>query len=96
MCMCVCVCLYMSRRSGQENNVRVASRYYKGPELLVDMRLYDYSLDAGGSERGTRLAIEEHIVRNVCLHSTYRREAQDNRLYVRDFFRAGFFQGRTL
>ena len=26
-------------------NVRVASRYFKGPELLVDMRYYDYSLD---------------------------------------------------
>lgn len=30
---------------GKEYNVRVASRYYKGPELLVDLRLYDYSLD---------------------------------------------------
>lgn len=30
---------------GQEYNVRVASRYYKGPELLVDLQLYDYSLD---------------------------------------------------
>lgn len=29
----------------QEYNVRVASRYFKGPELLVDMRQYDYSLD---------------------------------------------------
>ncbi|GME73359.1 unnamed protein product [[Candida] boidinii] len=28
-----------------EYNVRVASRYFKGPELLVDYRLYDYSLD---------------------------------------------------
>ncbi|THH09866.1 hypothetical protein EW145_g1711 [Phellinidium pouzarii] len=26
-------------------NVRVASRYFKGPELLVDFQLYDYSLD---------------------------------------------------
>lgn len=26
-------------------NVRVASRYYKGPELLVDYQKYDYSLD---------------------------------------------------
>ena len=25
--------------------MRVASRYYKGPELLVDDRLYHYSLD---------------------------------------------------
>lgn len=30
---------------GVEYNVRVASRYYKGPELLVDFRYYDYSLD---------------------------------------------------
>ena len=28
-----------------EYNVRVASRYFKGPELLVDMKSYDYSLD---------------------------------------------------
>merc|ERR1712118_58167 len=30
---------------GRDYNVRVASRYYKGPELLVDFFLYDYSLD---------------------------------------------------
>eukprot|EP00771_Trimastix_marina_P003868 gnl/Trimastix_PCT/580.p1 GENE.gnl/Trimastix_PCT/580~~gnl/Trimastix_PCT/580.p1 ORF type:complete len:427 (-),score=114.35 gnl/Trimastix_PCT/580:31-1257(-) len=30
---------------GTEYNVRVASRHYKGPELLVDLRTYDYSLD---------------------------------------------------
>ncbi|VDN20851.1 unnamed protein product [Gongylonema pulchrum] len=29
----------------QEYNVRVASRYFKGPELLVDYQCYDYSLD---------------------------------------------------
>uniref|UniRef100_A0A673JU09 non-specific serine/threonine protein kinase n=1 Tax=Sinocyclocheilus rhinocerous TaxID=307959 RepID=A0A673JU09_9TELE len=29
----------------QEYNVRVASRSYKGPELLVDYQMYDYSLD---------------------------------------------------
>jgi casein kinase II subunit alpha len=29
----------------QEYNVRVASRHYKGPELLVDDKIYDYSLD---------------------------------------------------
>lgn len=29
----------------QTYNVRVASRYFKGPELLVNMRMYDYSLD---------------------------------------------------
>ena len=26
-------------------NVRVASRYFKGPELLIDLQTYDYSLD---------------------------------------------------
>ncbi|KAL1927724.1 hypothetical protein VTP01DRAFT_3545 [Rhizomucor pusillus] len=30
---------------GTEYNVRVASRCYKGPELLVDLQMYDYSLD---------------------------------------------------
>lgn len=30
---------------GQSYNVRVASRYYKGPELLTDDVYYDYSLD---------------------------------------------------
>jgi len=30
---------------GTEYNVRVATRCYKGPELLVDFRQYDYSLD---------------------------------------------------
>ncbi|CAD8138680.1 unnamed protein product [Paramecium pentaurelia] len=29
----------------QDYNVRVASRYFKGPELLVDYLFYDYSLD---------------------------------------------------
>lgn len=29
----------------REYNVRVASRYYKGPELLVDLQVYDYGLD---------------------------------------------------
>jgi len=31
--------------SNQEYNVRVASRYFKGPELLIDLQDYDYSLD---------------------------------------------------
>ena len=30
---------------GTKYNVRVASRYFKGPELLVDFQEYDYSLD---------------------------------------------------
>ena len=43
--------LFASRRQaefyhpGREYNVRVASRYFKGPELLVDLQDYDYSLD---------------------------------------------------
>eukprot|EP00033_Pygsuia_biforma_P000828 GCRY01000963.1.p1 GENE.GCRY01000963.1~~GCRY01000963.1.p1 ORF type:complete len:386 (+),score=75.68 GCRY01000963.1:166-1323(+) len=28
-----------------EYNVRVASRYFKGPELLINLQFYDYSLD---------------------------------------------------
>jgi len=28
--------------------VRVATRFYKGPELLLDIRDYDYSLDIWG------------------------------------------------
>jgi len=35
----------MVNLSFQEYNVRVASRYFKGPELLVDYQMYDYSLD---------------------------------------------------
>jgi len=31
--------------AGMQYNVRVASRYFKGPELLVDIQDYDYSLD---------------------------------------------------
>lgn len=31
--------------AGTDYNVRVASRYFKGPELLVDFQYYDYSLD---------------------------------------------------
>ena len=30
---------------GQDYNVRVSSRPFKGPELLVDDNYYDYSLD---------------------------------------------------
>eukprot|EP00898_Chlorokybus_atmophyticus_P000297 jgi/Chlat1/1268/Chrsp115S00072 len=33
------------RHSGRMYNVRVTSRYVKGPELLVDLQDYDYSLD---------------------------------------------------
>ena len=29
----------------QEYNVRVASRYFKGPELLLENPIYDYSVD---------------------------------------------------
>lgn len=32
-------------KPGTEFNVRVVSRYYKGPELLVNDKLYHYSLD---------------------------------------------------
>jgi casein kinase II subunit alpha len=32
----------------KDYNVRVASRYFKGPELLVDYQYYEYSLDIWG------------------------------------------------
>ncbi|KAL6132694.1 hypothetical protein ACLB2K_064933 [Fragaria x ananassa] len=32
-------------RPGKEYDVRVASRFFKAPELLVDLRDYDYSID---------------------------------------------------
>ncbi|KAJ8142925.1 hypothetical protein OXX79_004760 [Metschnikowia pulcherrima] len=31
--------------AGMDYNVRVASRYHKGPELLINLQQYDYSLD---------------------------------------------------
>jgi len=31
---------------GKEYNVRVASRFFKSPELLVELQTYDYSLDS--------------------------------------------------
>jgi casein kinase II subunit alpha len=34
--------------AGKEYPVRVATRFYKGPELLCDIRDYDYSLDIWG------------------------------------------------
>jgi casein kinase II subunit alpha len=33
---------------GQNYNVRVASRHYKSPELLLNMQYYDYGLDLWG------------------------------------------------
>lgn len=48
LCTLHCAWLYVFLRDAeieQEYNVRVASRYFKGPELLVDLREYDYSLD---------------------------------------------------
>eukprot|EP01087_Luapelamoeba_hula_P004026 TRINITY_DN1398_c0_g1_i2.p1 TRINITY_DN1398_c0_g1~~TRINITY_DN1398_c0_g1_i2.p1 ORF type:complete len:175 (-),score=42.69 TRINITY_DN1398_c0_g1_i2:67-531(-) len=35
----------MYTHTDMEYNVRVASRHYKGPELLVGLKDYDYSLD---------------------------------------------------
>ena len=51
----------------KEYNVRVASRYYKGPELLVNNKFYDYSLDiwslgcmfAGMVQDGVTLDLQE-------------------------------------
>jgi casein kinase II subunit alpha len=35
-------------RPNQRYNVRVASRHYKSPELLVGYELYDYAIDMWG------------------------------------------------
>ena len=43
--------------------MRVASRYFKGPELLVDYQEYDYSLDMWSF--GCMLA---SMVSVVCVH----------------------------
>lgn len=40
-------------------NVRVASRYFKGPELLVDLQDYDYALDMWSL--GCMFAGEVHV-----------------------------------
>ncbi|CAG8775427.1 27057_t:CDS:1, partial [Racocetra persica] len=32
---------------GTEYNMHIASRYFKGPELLIDFQKYDYSLEYG-------------------------------------------------
>lgn len=50
----------------QEYNVRVASRYFKGPELLVDLQEYDYSLDMWSF--GCMLA---SMVSTHCTHLLY-------------------------
>lgn len=44
-CLAQCLVSIGADMSGRKYNVRVASRYFKGPELLVDFELYDYSLD---------------------------------------------------
>lgn len=59
----------------REYNVRVASRYYKGPELLVDLQTYDYSLDMWslGCMFASMVCIydqwKKKYEKHVCLHS---------------------------
>ena len=48
---------------GQDYNVRVASRYFKGPELLVDYNYYDYSLDIWST--GAMFASMVYIIINI-------------------------------
>lgn len=48
---------------GQDYNVRVASRYFKGPELLVDYNYYDYSLDTWST--GAMFASMVHSIINT-------------------------------
>jgi casein kinase II subunit alpha len=48
-----------------EYNVRVASRYFKGPELLVDFQEYDYSLDMWSY--GCMFASMVRLFLSICL-----------------------------
>lgn len=52
-----------------ELNVRVASRYYKGPELLVDYTFYDYSLDmwSVGCLTGSIIFKKDPLFHGQCL-----------------------------
>ncbi|CAK9144042.1 unnamed protein product [Ilex paraguariensis] len=54
---------------GKEYNVRVASRYFKGPELLVDLQDYDYSLDLWslGCMFAGMYAFANSVLRKICL-----------------------------
>jgi serine/threonine protein kinase len=58
---------------GKEYNVRVASRYFKGPELLVDLQDYDYSLDMWSL--GCMFAVS----RPTSLRFTFNNQSRDTR-----------------
>lgn len=49
---------------GQDYNVRVASRYFKGPELLVDYNYYDYSLDIWSTGAMFASMVPPHLCRS--------------------------------
>lgn len=53
---------------GKEYNVRVASRYFKGPELLLNYEYYDYSLDiwsVGCTFAGMVIKIINNRIENI-------------------------------
>ena len=54
---------------GKEYNVRVASRYYKSPELLISLQDYDYSLDmfSAGCFLGSLVSSLNSIIHNRSL-----------------------------
>lgn len=54
---------------GTEYNVRVASRYFKGPELLVNMRDYDYSLDIWSLGCMFAGIVSQHATATACHHA---------------------------
>lgn len=51
----------------QEYNVRVASRYFKGPELLVDLQEYDYSLDMWSFGCMLASMVSTHCIHLCCI-----------------------------
>jgi casein kinase II subunit alpha len=52
---------------GTEYHIRVGSRYYKAPELLVGYKLYDYSLDlwSVGCMLASMIFRKEHFFRGT-------------------------------
>jgi casein kinase II subunit alpha len=68
-----------------EYNVRVASRYFKGPELLVDFQEYDYSLDMWSY--GCMFASM------VCFPNSKLCEFDSNTFIVQIFRKEPFFHG---
>ncbi|KAF7136006.1 hypothetical protein RHSIM_Rhsim08G0094700 [Rhododendron simsii] len=80
---------------GQEYNVRVASRYFKGPELLVDLQDYDYSLDLWslGCMFAGMVSISHSAIYHGCILDLFGGDAYYNLRVVQIFRKEPFFYG---